>query len=115
MWMVDPGLLCRKHLLGEHAEVHMFLGTLRKGKSVRGFLERKLLEPGSLFERHEALAKEMAARGYRHNSAMERGEVERALKTSGVTGTGPEVDKDSSLAELHRRCGECLLRQGSPQ
>ena len=31
-WMVDPRLLCRKHLLGEHVENHMFIGTLKRVK-----------------------------------------------------------------------------------
>ena len=34
MWMIDPKLLCRKHLLGEHLEIHMFVGTINKGINV---------------------------------------------------------------------------------
>jgi hypothetical protein len=32
MWMVDPRLVCSKHLLGEHVELHMFVGCLLKRK-----------------------------------------------------------------------------------
>ena len=38
MWMVDPKKMCRKHLLGEHVEIHMMVGTLLKGRSIDGFL-----------------------------------------------------------------------------
>ncbi len=64
MWMVDPKKMCRKHLLGEHVEIHMMVGTLLKGRSIDGFLERGLLEPQSARIRHDALAAEMQARGY---------------------------------------------------
>ena len=36
MWMIDPKLLCRKHLLGEHGEIHKHLPSLRKGHRVDG-------------------------------------------------------------------------------
>lgn len=34
MWMVPPELMCRQHLLGEHVELHMFVGAINKGTSV---------------------------------------------------------------------------------
>ena len=36
--MVSPATMCRKHLLGEHVEIHMAVASLRLGKSVDGFL-----------------------------------------------------------------------------
>lgn len=30
MWMIDPKLLCRKHLLGEHNEIHKHLPSFRR-------------------------------------------------------------------------------------
>lgn len=36
MWMVDPATMCDRHLLGEHAEIHMAIGTIAKGRSVAG-------------------------------------------------------------------------------
>ena len=44
MWMVDPRIMCRQHLLGEHVEIHMFVGAISRGKSVKGYLEKGLLE-----------------------------------------------------------------------
>ena len=34
MWMIDPTMLCTKHLLGEHVELHMFVGTINKNKKL---------------------------------------------------------------------------------
>ena len=31
MWKVNPKFLCVRHLLGEHKELHMLVGTLNKG------------------------------------------------------------------------------------
>ena len=70
--MVDPTLLCRKHLLGEHVECHMFRGSLLKGTSLRGFLESGLLDSRLLARRHDQLAKELQGRGYRHESPLPR-------------------------------------------
>lgn len=63
--MTKPRLMCRKHLMGEHVEMHMFIGGMRKGISMEGYAENELFEPASLLKRHDDLALEMAARGYR--------------------------------------------------
>ena len=55
MWMVNPRIMCRQHLLGEHVEIHMFIGTINRRKSVQGYLEKGLLEIHNLYNRHEDL------------------------------------------------------------
>lgn len=55
MWMLPPETMCRKHLLGEHVELHMLLGSLRRGKNIDGFLAGKLVDPRRMFRRHEEL------------------------------------------------------------
>jgi Pyrimidine dimer DNA glycosylase len=97
MWMVDPRRMCRKHLLGEHVELHMLVGTLRRGRSIAGFLAKRLVEPRSIERRHTALASEMVRRGYRHASPLQQ--PPRAPR-----GT---VDRAVSAVELARRCPAC--------
>ena len=70
MWLCDPKILCQKHLCGEHLETHMFLGSLKKGKKVDGFLSNNLFEPMALYWRHKQLSLEMVDRGYKHKSEM---------------------------------------------
>ncbi len=101
--MVDPTLLCRKHLLGEHVECHMFRGSLLKGTSLRGFLESGLLDSRLLARRHDQLAKEMRRRGYRHESPLPRD-----FDAKAVRGT---IDVDAALQELAARCDECKQLQ----
>lgn len=67
-WFLPPELLCRKHLLGEHVEIHMFEGTILRGCNISGYLKKGLLYAPSLLLRHEDIVAEMLRRGYNHNS-----------------------------------------------
>ena len=101
MWMVDPKLLCRKHLLGEHVEVHMLAGSLLKGRSIEGFLAKGILEPQNVEARHARLATELLRRGYRHASPLE----------SASTNIRGAVDTTKSLQDLRTRCVACRALQ----
>ena len=68
MWKVRPGFLCNKHLLGEHVEMHMFAGVLRKGMGVSGYATKGLVEVHNIRKRHDALALKMLRRGMHHRS-----------------------------------------------
>lgn len=97
--MIDPKLLCRQHLLGEHLELHMFVGTIEAGKSLKGF--QHLVEVHNLGSRHEELVEEMFRRGYNgHQTPLMQPESE-------LFGS---VDKELSLRELYTRCLECRSR-----
>ncbi len=102
MWNVRPELMCRKHLLGEHVEMHMFLGTLSKGKGVEGYVRTGLVEVHNIKARHDELAQEMVRRNYRHNSPMSCSPL---LVRRGF------VDIEKSYKELQSRCKECRRRR----
>ena len=97
MWMVSPRLMCRKHLLGEHVEIHMLVGSLRKGINLDGFFENKLIEIHNIERRHEQLVREMKRRGFRHASPLVKVPKRRRGK----------VDRRANLVEMARRCREC--------
>ena len=48
--MVDPKIMCRQHLLGEHAEIHLFIKTISRGNSVKGYLQKGFLENHNLYD-----------------------------------------------------------------
>jgi hypothetical protein len=100
--MVNPRIMCRQHLLGEHAEIHMFIGTIRCGKSVNGYLEKGFLEVHNLYSRHEELAEEMRRRGYRHCS-----DVDEKWRTAEKLGV---IDRQKNFEELLKRCSRCKRR-----
>ena len=102
MWMVPARWLCRQHLLGEHKELHMLYGCIIKGKSLKGYIEKGLIQTGSLTSRHNELVLEMEHRGYNHKSPLP------VLEGQGQ-GQG-HVNKKASQAELIRRCPACRKR-----
>jgi len=109
MWLCDPRILCQKHLCGEHVEMHMFLGTLKKNKKIDGFLKNNLFQPRMLFKRHEDLKEEMIRRGYNHQSDMCLTECFCVLDLP-VEKQYWEVDRDAALKDLLSRCPECRKR-----
>jgi len=101
MWNVEPGTMCRKHLLGEHVEMHMFAGCIRKGKSLSGYIHKGLVDTRLIRRRHDKLAEEMERRGYRHYSPLE---YEDRIHEG-------HVDMDGSERDLRARCAECREMQ----
>lgn len=101
MWMVPPETMCNRHLLGEHVETHMLAGSLRCGRSIQGFLDKGLLEPAVLQQRHDVLAREMRRRGMQHASPLE---ADTACYRTGY------VDVQQADLELRRRCPDCRTR-----
>lgn len=74
IWDVDPRLLCRSHLLGEHRELHGLWNILTQGLSGYSRHPETLRWVGrlaALYRRHEALVAEMESRGYRHHSPLD--------------------------------------------
>ena len=109
MWLCDPRILCQKHLCGEHVEMHMFLGSLKQGKKIDGFLRNNLFQPRMLFKRHEDLKKEMVNRNYNHKSEMNFIDCMCVLDLPQEKQYW-EIDKDAALKDLLSRCPECRKR-----
>lgn len=101
MWMVEPELMCRKHLMGEHVELHMFVGTINKGNKLDGYVRNKLVEVHNIERRHNDLVNEMEKRGYNHKSKLPKFKVFILGK----------VDIDDNVEELNKRCLECRRLQ----
>lgn len=103
-WLVNPKTLCRQHLLGEHLECHYFVGSIIKGTSLKGFIDKGLVEPSKIKSRHEELVKEMLARGYKHKSEL------KSFKVGKLKNTG-KVDSEQNLKILKEKCEKCKQLQ----
>jgi len=86
--------------MGEHVELHMLVGSINKGRSIQGFIDKGLVEPQNIKKRHEQLVKEILKRGYKHNSPLPEFETY-------IVGS---VNKQKSYRELMRRCEKCKKR-----
>lgn len=98
MWNIDPKKMCRRHLLGEHVEMHMFVGVLNKNRSIKGYLEKNLVEVHNIRKRHDELVIEMKRRGYNHKSDLPE-------YNNTVSG---KVNKVFNTQDLKSRCSECF-------
>jgi len=102
IWDIPVSCLCRRHLLGEHRELHAVWTILTRNK--RGYRrhpetlrwEGKLK---ALYRRHLELVEEMAGRGYRHRSPLD---------PELATGSGIQDIMIDSIEEQHR----ILCRKG---
>lgn len=75
IWDIAPERLCNRHLLGEHAELHAVWSILinnKKGYSRHPETLRWKGKLKALYKRHEALAREMRKRRYKHSSPLDR-------------------------------------------
>ena len=99
-WNVNPEYLCTQHLLGEHLEQHMFMGCVKKGTSLKGYIDKGLVEIHNIPKRHDELATEMIKRGYNHKSPLQ----EFTCQETGC------VDSEQNIKELKRRCINCKER-----
>lgn len=97
MWNVNPIFLCNRHLLGEHLEMHMFIGAIKKGTSIKGYIEKGLVEVHNIIKRHDILAYELLNRNMNHKSPIQRIELwEEGL-----------VNIEENEKDLFNRCKDC--------
>lgn len=107
MWMVSPELLCKKHLMGEHFEIHLHRHNFVKRHSISGRVSPiVLIEPESMEERHNRLAAEMQKRGYNHESPF----VNPDLSYLPDTERYAKADITYNIADLMNRCPDCSER-----
>ena len=110
VWDIHPKHLCRKHLLGEHRELHGLWNILTKHKGKGGYANhpetlRWVGRQKALYIRHEALIEEFLRRGYLHHSPLDKRHA---------TGNGSQKVFIDSIprqrALLRAKPCECLLR-----
>jgi len=103
--MINPKLLCRKHLLGEHGEIHKHRHNFEKHHKIdRRISPVVQIEPKSMQTRHDELAMEMLRRGFNHKSPYEQPDISYLPEHQRFA----EVDLDISIDDLINRCPECF-------
>jgi hypothetical protein len=105
--MVDPKILCNKHLLGEHGEIHKHRHNFVKQHSIAKRISPVVqIEPRNMQSRHNELAKEMLRRGMNHQSPFEQPDISYLKDKERLA----NVDINNSLADLSNRCTECAKK-----
>ena len=106
--MVDPGVMCNRHLLGEHVELHMLVKTINLGKSIKGYLNG-LVDPNLTLERHEKIVEEMKRRGMNHHSP-----IDSPVSASFGCSIKP-ISETVNRKELAGRCARCSFLMANSQ
>ena len=109
MWMVDPSIMCKDHLLGEHREIHMIVGYLKSKKHLKDYAYHGLVQVSALQSRHEQLVKEMEIRLYKHNTPLifNYEDITKHLYQSEIQIC---INPQYSLNLLLGRCNKCRER-----
>ena len=107
MWMVDPRIMCTKHLLGEHVELHMFAAHFRLKRYIAEYVDHNCVSPKRLISRHKALVKEMKQRKFKHQSEIEGFSISYLPSEQ----RNAVVDSKKSEKDLLGRCIECRARK----
>lgn len=107
MWGINPKLLCDKHLIGEHGEIHKHRHNFVKKHSIAKRISPVVqIEPQNMETRHNQLVIEMLARGFNHNSPYELPD----LSYLPINERNAKIDVQNSISDLSNRCPECHKR-----
>jgi len=107
MWGVNPELLCRQHLLGEHNEIHKHRHNFVKKHSITKRISPIVqIEPENMKKRHDQLVEEMIRRGYNHNSPYEQPDLSHLAPKERFA----LINMDVSINDLMIRCPECAKK-----
>lgn len=106
IWDIEPQLLCRQHLLGEHRELHAIWSVLtlkKKGYSKHPETLRWRGKLKALYLRHQLLIEEMERRGFKEKSPLDQG------LATGLSYQDEHVDTPSRQREILKAKG-CQCR-----
>ena len=104
MWMIEPELLCNKHLVGEHGEIHKHRHNFVKKHNISGRIHPIVqIEPSSMKIRHDELVEEMLKRGMNHKSDYEQPDISYLKEDLRYAKVNIEISK----LDLVGRCEEC--------
>jgi len=109
MWLIDPRLLCMKHLKLEHKDLHSIVKNLNSGINLDLYIVRGDIDPSNVFTRHEIVEQELQLRGVYTNSPLHKFEC-KALETwYGKV----NINLGRSLSDLSSACPSCHKRISS--
>lgn len=104
MWQLNPSVLCKNHLLGEHNEIHKHRHNFVKRHKINGRIKPiVLIEPSNMKQRHDELVEEMIARGYNHKSPYEQPDISYLPESE----QNARVDILYNINDLANRCCNC--------
>jgi GrpB-like predicted nucleotidyltransferase (UPF0157 family) len=87
----------------------MLMGSMKKGRSIQGFLDKGRIDIRRIKESHDNIANEMKRRGMTHRTPIGRipiRQFDRYLPNLGA------LDTEVNIKELRDRCAKCAAKSG---
>ncbi len=106
---ISPKNLCDDHLRGEHNEIHKFIGWLKTGKSIDGWIENNCVQLTELWDRHRRLEREMKCRGMNPDSPVDWNELV-GLRDDYQEHKDFKIDRDENRDCLAEKCDKCEVK-----
>lgn len=103
MWNIEPRLLCEKHLIQEHSDMHEIVFRFQLGLEVVGFVRDGSIDPTGVYVRHLNLEAEMTRRGATKFSPISFVQWRALSQWYG----SQLIDVGQSLTELKNLCEAC--------
>lgn len=114
--MIEPKLMCNRHLVAEHGETHLFAEMLKLKVPMDKFVKANCVELRndilSILRRHDALVQEMFNRGYRHYSPMSKDlllSIDLSYLPAHILSACVDVVQSNEL--ITSRCYNCVKRR----
>jgi len=105
MWMVDPKLMCTRHILGEHMEIHKHRHIFVKKHSISGRIKPIVqIEPMAMKKRHDQLVEYLK----NHKSPYTLPDLSHLPDEEKYA----KVDINYSYSDLISRCDKCKQLKG---
>lgn len=109
MWAIPTKLLCMKHLVAEHREMHCAYGAVTSTKkpkkfNIAGYING-LIDFSILKTRHDELVAELDSRSKTKNKFHKTPEIENLPNI-----ISSPIDVQHNWQELYYRCTECRKR-----
>ena len=103
LWGINPKILCRNHLLGEHKELHYMVGWIngKKPLILKRWSDKMFIDTTIIIKRHKELVDEMVSRGYNHKSPLPEFKDPQ----------WGSIDAKKNKEDLLNRCSECKKRE----
>jgi hypothetical protein len=105
MWMLNPTIMCLDHRLGEHYEIHMFVGHMRRERSIEGYVRNNCIQPRALKWRHDQIAQSLPAAPLHHSPLSVN--VKELIAYLPFEHQRAKVNVEQAFEDLINRCPKC--------
>ena len=108
MWAVHPKVMCKKHLMEEHNNLHKFVNMIKRDSDLTKYKVNNYLDPKAIPHRHGLLTKEMERRGISHVSPISARDIYTKYMNWNLVRI--KLDSYRDVNELYDKCFQCRRR-----